>query len=116
MLNDRELKLLLYCAAEEKRARENGKCPVQKWNGELIRRVELELAVSRSGHESDCDAEESDAWLSAREAATQLGLSKRQTTRLAADLDGRIIDGRWIFSADAVTEYAKGRNDDRSTA
>jgi hypothetical protein len=47
--------------------------------------------------------------ITARKAATILDLSKRQIHRLAADLDGRIVGGRWLFDLGTVTEYAEER-------
>lgn len=116
-----ELRQLLYCAAEELRARQRGKPPgPQPWLRNLVRRLELEVAVSgsRSRHQTDCGEPQSDAdeRISARQAATMLGLSKRQVQRLAADLDGEIIDGRWLFSRTAAEDYAKGRVNGGSAA
>ncbi len=42
------------------------------------------------------------------EAANYLGLSTRQTRRLAPKLGGRIIGGRWLLDPQAVTEHAEG--------
>jgi hypothetical protein len=109
---DTELRYLLYCGSQELRARRAGKAPgVQRPLVELVRRLQLEIATaSQSGHESEDGQPQSevDAWITARQAAAMLGLSKRQTTRLAASLGGRLIGGRWLFSASAVHDYAKG--------
>ena len=44
------------------------------------------------------------------DAAALLGLSKRQTRRIAAErLGGRIIAGRWLCDAQAVAEMAEDR-------
>ncbi|CPR11950.1 hypothetical protein BN971_03243 [Mycobacterium bohemicum DSM 44277] len=53
-----------------------------------------------------------DELITAKEAAEVLGLSKRQCQRIAADLGGRIVGGRWLFGRAAVSEYAEGRRDD----
>ncbi|RAL32871.1 hypothetical protein [Rhodococcus sp. AQ5-07] len=42
-----------------------------------------------------------------RQAAAILGLSSRQTRRIAEDLDGRIVGGRWMFERHTVTEFAR---------
>lgn len=117
-LTPRHIRLALYCAAEELRARrDGGKASVLPWNAELIRALEHQLTVSDSRHGSEYGTPVSETWISAREAAEQLGLSKRQTQRLAADLDGRFIDGRWLFPLSAVTQYAEGRQrNDRAVA
>jgi hypothetical protein len=112
--------LALRCAQQELDARAQGKAPggVQPWNAELIRALELELAVSRSGHrdlgaEQDWDPQE---WLTAAEAAGELGMSKRQVTRIANGLGGRIIGGRWLFPTSTVREHREGRQDGNATA
>lgn len=43
------------------------------------------------------------------EAARRLGLSERQTRRLAPRLGGRIIAGRWLLDAIAIDEHEKGQ-------
>lgn len=43
------------------------------------------------------------------EASKQLGLSKRQTRRLAEKLGGRVIGGRWLLDQAAITEHMEGR-------
>jgi hypothetical protein len=45
--------------------------------------------------------------ITAREAATILGCSRCHAQRLTADLDGQIVDGRWLFRRDLVTDYAQ---------
>jgi hypothetical protein len=114
-----ELRKMLYCCASEMRARRSGKPPgPQPWLSNLIRRLELELAVSDSGHDFGWGATDlnHDSPISAREAGVILGLSKRQVQRLAADLEGQLIDGRWIFPESIVKEYAEGLTDARDTA
>jgi hypothetical protein len=112
-----ELRRMLYCCAEELRARAAGKPPgVRPWLTALVRRLELEVAVSRSGHEFDCGEPQLETWMSAREAAIELGLSKRQTQRLSDDLDGQFVGGRWVLPRSAVMAYAEGRRDGRNSA
>lgn len=113
-LTEAETRQVLYCCAELLRQRTAGQYPgPQPWLTRLVRRLELELAVSESGHESGCGGEplEAEHWISAREAANILGLSKRQTQRLATDLDGRLIDARWVFPLTAVNDYAEAKHD-----
>jgi hypothetical protein len=42
------------------------------------------------------------------DAAREIGLSVRQTRRLAPKLGGRIIGGRWLLDAQAVAEHVNG--------
>lgn len=43
------------------------------------------------------------------EAAKRIGLSYRQTRRLAPKLGGRIVAGRWLLDDTAITEHLEGR-------
>jgi hypothetical protein len=118
MLTPRQLRQLLYCTAEELRARRAGKSPgVQPWNAELLRAVELELATSESGSEFDCANEESQAKvpISARQAADILCCSTRYIRDIAERIGGVRVDGRWLFDEDDVMAYAEG-NDGRAAS
>lgn len=42
------------------------------------------------------------------EAAEQLGLSHRQTRRLAPRLGGKIVAGRWLLDQTAINEHKEG--------
>ncbi|MBZ4558587.1 helix-turn-helix domain-containing protein [Mycobacterium avium subsp. hominissuis] len=104
-----ELRWLYYCVGAAVRERELHHRHVTPCLRRLFDRADA--AMSESGHESACEAEQSepDVPITAREAADILGLSKRQCQRLAADLDGQLVGGRWQFSRAAVVEYQKGR-------
>lgn len=72
--------------------------------------------VSASGHgdghpgaEADPVGMEQIPTMPVEDAARALGLSKRQTRRLAPTLGGRLIGGRWLLDAQAVAEYAEGQ-------
>lgn len=105
-----EIRWLYYLIGAALRERELHQRHVTPCLRRLFDRAET--AMSDSGHESGCEAQQSepDVPITAREAADILGLSKRQCQRLAADLDGQLVDGRWQFSRAAVVEYAKERN------
>ncbi|BCO47757.1 hypothetical protein [Mycobacterium intracellulare] len=104
-----EIRWLYYLAGAAIRDRELNQRHVTPCLRALFNRAET--AMSRSRHESSCEAEQSkDVQITAREAAAILGLSKRQCQRLAADLDGQLVDGRWQFGRSTVVEYAKERN------
>ena len=42
------------------------------------------------------------------DAAQQIGLSRRQTRRLAPRLGGKIIAGRWLLDQTAINEHKEG--------
>lgn len=44
-------------------------------------------------------------------AAQQLGLSVRQTRRLAPKLGGKIIRGRWLLDQHAIDEHLRGKDE-----
>ena len=82
----------------------------------LYRRIDTVIrapSVSESGHENGSGAEQYNVWITAAQAAPLLGLSKRQTQRLAADLGGQLIGGRWLFNQETVREYAGERTSSR---
>lgn len=109
-LDGANLETAYYCTAREIRRRQLTGQPVPAPVQKLFDRLDLEIRVSHSRHESDCDTRQSepDKWIAAREAADILGCSKRQVTRRASDLDGEIIGGRWLFKLHTVLEYAHG--------
>ncbi|MCV7088888.1 helix-turn-helix domain-containing protein [Mycobacterium interjectum] len=115
MFTKDQLRQLSYCVGEELRARAAGKGPgVQPWIRKLSQHLDIAVAMSESGHESDCDAPQSEISdsISAREAATVLKLSKRQAQRLGPEIPGaKVVGGRWLFPRQAVEEYARGRID-----
>lgn len=49
--------------------------------------------------------------IDSRQAAEIIGCSERHVRRIATDLDGRQIAGRWAFDHQAVTEYALHKGD-----
>lgn len=115
-LDERFLRLALWCANQELTARRGGKTPgVQPWNAELVRALKLELAVSGSRQDDVVGVQLSkhEEWIGCRDAATILGWTTRQVQRRASGLEGRKTSAGWIFPASVVEEYAKGLTNDR---
>jgi excisionase family DNA binding protein len=110
-LTSDEARAAYYCAAALIRHRQRSGEPIPDWLRRHFGQLDAQIRASQSGQEWDCGAEElsQDKLITAREAAQVLGCSKRQVQRLAGDLDGQIIGGRWLFSSSAVAEYAEGR-------
>jgi hypothetical protein len=112
---DKHLRANFYCAAEVLRSRQRTGEPVPAWLRQHHRQLDTAFRMSQSGHENCSDAgqleKEKDVLITAREAAELLRKSKRQCQRLASDLGGQIVGGRWLFSRAAVVEYAEGIND-----
>jgi len=105
-----ELRAAYYCAAEVLRTRNLSGQPIPLWLRRHYAKLDTGIrSMSESGHESDCDSTqlETDGLITAREAAVMLGRSKRQVQRIAADLGGQNIAGRWLFNPAAVREYAE---------
>jgi hypothetical protein len=73
---------------------------------DLYDRLDAEIRlVSRPRHgvpETGCGQQQSDAWIGCRETAEILKLSKRQVQRIASDLGGQLISGRYVFDRDTV--------------
>jgi len=118
-LDDAEMRQVLYLAAQERRARLAAGHPPGDWLLRLERRLELEVAVSRSRQDESVNLQLSnhdDEWIGTRTAAACLGWTSRKVQRHAADFDGQLASCGWVFRAKAVLEYAAGLNDDRDTA
>ncbi|MCK5751501.1 MAG: hypothetical protein KAH46_02215, partial [Mycobacterium sp.] len=105
-----------------RRARAAGKIsgnPQAPWLARLLRRLELQYAVSQARRHEPADATCSnhEEFVGTREAATLLGWTTRQVQRRQTDLDGRkLASGQLVFPANAVREYAEGLNDARTVA
>lgn len=115
-LPPRQLRQLLYLSSEELRKRRAGKPPgVRPWNAELVRAVELELAVSLSGQENDaCTSELAyENWISSEDAASILDWHVRTVRRRRKDIGGRKVAGALVFCERVVREYA-GLTDGRA--
>lgn len=119
-LDERTLRLALWCANQELAARRAGKSPgLQPWNAELVRALELELAVSASGQCQGAELKYSlheDDWIGSAEAARILRWHERTLRRRASDLDGRKVAGKLVFQASIVRSYAEAVNDGRDIA
>ena len=107
------LRCAYYCAAETIRRRQLTGQPVPTWLRQHFAEIDAALRVSRSGHGTDNAAAELEPveLISAAQAAAIVGRSKRQVQRLAADLGGRIVGGRWLFDRTEVAEYARAANE-----
>jgi hypothetical protein len=66
----------------------------------------LHAAASATGHPETVAVQRS--FMSIPEAAELLGLSHRQTQRLAPKLDGQRVGGRWLVDRLAVLEHREG--------
>ena len=84
--------------------------PIRRWLPALLDKLTTELSTSKVGHQSDSDTAELelDELITAAQAATILGRSRRQVQRIATSLGGRIVCGRWLFNRQTVEEYAEG--------
>ena len=76
--------------------------------------AELYAAMSASGQsdvraDADIHPEYVQPTVPIEQAAAELGLSKRQTRRLAPELGGRIIGGRWLLDRHALNEHREGQ-------
>jgi hypothetical protein len=103
------LKAAYYCAAELLRDRRRRGQPIPQWLHRHFSALDAQIRMSSSGQEFGCGGErlEPENWITAKEAALMLGCSRRHATRLAADLDGRMIGGRFLFDRRTVADYAE---------
>ncbi|GJO31551.1 hypothetical protein NJB1507_40840 [Mycobacterium marinum] len=110
-LSQQDLRAAYYCAAEVIRHRRRTGQPLPDWLRQYFAALDAAVRMSRSRHESESvPAQLGQEQITAQEVADMLGCSKRQALRLAADLDGRLVGGRWLFPRSAVEQYAAERN------
>jgi hypothetical protein len=88
--------------------------PISNSITNYMRKLDLTWEMAHVGHEFDSDSEQSDPWISTQAAAQIVGLSKRQTRRLAPELEAEMFNGRLMFRDSKVREYSKGRRDGRA--
>jgi hypothetical protein len=98
------------------RARRSNGYPVSRDYATLA--AELHAAASAAGQSDvrsvpDHDADVVQPTVPIEQAAEELGLSNRQTRRLAPDLGGRIIAGRWFIDRAALNEHIEGQHGSR---
>jgi hypothetical protein len=115
-LDDATVRTAFYCCSEVLRRRIRCGEPVPQWLKDHHAHLYNAVVLSRPGHRPGAVEPElkAEKLIGAREAADILGMSKRQVQRLAADLDGQIIDGRWLFKERTVLTYAEARHDGKT--
>jgi hypothetical protein len=116
-LTPRQWRHVLYCTAEELRERRAGKAPgVRPWNAELVRAVELELAVSLSGQENSTRAAELtyDDPIGSEQAAAILCWHVRTVRRRWEDIGGKKVGRKLVFRESVVRQYAEALTDGRT--
>jgi len=86
------------------RSRHRSGLPNSRIHEDLVRAL---LQASANGHSDvpDVHIPATSPTVPIDEAAKQLGLSHRQTRRLAPKLGGRIIAGRWLLDQTAIDEH-----------
>ncbi|CQD07435.1 hypothetical protein BN000_01485 [Mycobacterium europaeum] len=110
-LTEDQLRKCLFCAVEERQARERGKPPgLARWNDDLIRALDAELALSRTRQCENAIQPHSkhEDWISAREVSEMTGWGLRRVQRHAAKLGARKIGGRLMFSESIIREHIEG--------
>jgi len=119
MLTPRLWGFALYCANQELRRRRGDKPPprrpIQGWESELVRALELEVSTSAIGSAAPGGDEQSETVLiSASQAAVILRCTTRYIGQIAEDrLGGVKVAGRWVFDESTVREYREGQRNAR---
>lgn len=103
-ISDVTARAALYCVAEVLRGRQIGGVPVPQWLRDAHR------ALSVHGQESAGPQLDSvPDLIDSREAAHMLDCHPRTVRRIATDLDGIRVSGRWCFERTVVDDYAQSR-------
>ena len=107
-LTDDESRAALYVTSETVRRRQLTGVPIPAW----LRALHRTLSSSVHGPGSEAaQAGSAPELIDTRSAAEILGVSERYTRRIATDLDGTQIAGRWCFNRATVTDYAPARKE-----
>ncbi|MGB3697858.1 MAG: hypothetical protein WBA05_10545 [Gordonia sp. (in: high G+C Gram-positive bacteria)] len=107
MLTPDQANLLRYVVAEFVRRRLITGQPVPN----QVRRL-LTAASTAHGTPDDLRPTQSDTELiDSEQAAELLNCTPRYVRKIAADLDGQQVAGRWIFHRHNVTEYARNKKE-----
>jgi len=116
-LTPRLLRLALYCADQELKARRGDKLPpkrpIQGWESKLVRALELEVSTTADGSVKPCGNASSEVKvpISTERAAEILRCTTRYIREIAERLDGVKVGSRWVFDEDTVRAYReKQRN------
>ena len=108
----RDLELLCYATRDLMTRRKLGGRPIPPGMAALDQR--LQAAMSARGHDlggAPAQLNQEDILIGATEAAFILGCTARHVRRIAADLDGHCVEGRWVFRRQDVVDYAKAKGD-----
>jgi hypothetical protein len=108
-LTSDQIAVVLYALRDLIARRNLGRRPIPpevvSLNGALLQ------AMSAGGHESEGDAEEfeSNTLIGPAGAAALIGCTPRHVRRIHADLEGVLVEGRWVFRRQTVVEYAQAK-------
>lgn len=97
-----QAQLIRYVTAEFVRRRQLTGQPIPDRVRGLLREVSAHGTAERAGEQHS----EPDDLIDTAEAAKLLRCTTRNVRRIAADLDGEQIAGRWIFHRQNVIDYA----------
>lgn len=105
-LTDSQVQAAVYALAEFKRRRRIVGQPIPTAVAEL----HTHLLMSACGPEPPpAQRQSTPEQVDTLQAADLLGITPRHVRRIAADLDGQRIAGRWIFNRNNIIDYREGR-------
>lgn len=113
-LTDEQVELALYAVTDLIAQRLLGNRPVPP--GFYRFRAQLDASVSGSEFGTAPSPLTGDELIDTAEAAELLNCSTRWVREIATDLDGFNVGGRWLFSRQAVVEYAEMREHENRTS
>lgn len=103
LLSGRDLDVLAYALHCTQRARQQQGLPPSPEVAALAA-----LVAASPPQDTPTAPDPENEPMTTSQAAAQLGCSRRTATRLAPQLDGQLIGGRWLIPAAAVTEHLHG--------
>lgn len=113
MLTDVDLRRCLFAVIELHERQRRKEAPRRaSWTREMIEKLVAAITEVSQPRQATLSApscsEHADLLLSARQVSARLGWSLRRVQRHAAELGGRLVDGRLVFSVDAIDEHLGG--------
>lgn len=105
-LTDDQAAAVRYVVADTIRRRRLGGVPIPGW----LRSLDVEMS-SRGLESTAAQSDSVQQPISSAQAAKLIGCTRRHVSRIANDLDGLLVAGRWMFDPATVAEYAAARRE-----
>jgi hypothetical protein len=113
MLTEQDLRRVLFCVIEQHERQRRKEVPMRApWTPEMIEKICGAIGEMSRPRQSrtrgPSHSTHADKLLSARQVSERIKWNVRRVQRHAPELGGKLVDGRWTFSASAIDEHLEG--------